>query len=286
LSPAAAAAVTLARELGLRVDEPVVLRDLTNVLVHLRPSPVVARVSVTLAGRGAQALRNELEFARMAAEAGAPVVPPAAGVPAVPHAQDGHTITFWRFVEHRRAEPADAAEVGQSLRALHEAMRDVDLRLPAFDRLDEVTAELAAMEPEDEVGTSDELRLMQRAVAAARERLLSLRFASQPLHGDAHSGNVFITDAGPLWSDLENVCLGPVEYDLACLVWRDRVHEGTAGVASAHAYGSHDQELVDALQPALGAFLAVWTTQIARRHRGPDIARILNGRLDYLRTFA
>ena len=35
------------------------------------------------------------------------------------------------------------------------------------------------------------------------------------LHGDAHLGNVFITDAGPVWSDFEAVCRGPLEWDLA-----------------------------------------------------------------------
>ena len=52
----AAVAVALAKELGIPANDAVVLSDLTNVLVHLRPSPVVARVSLTLAGRGPKAL--------------------------------------------------------------------------------------------------------------------------------------------------------------------------------------------------------------------------------------
>ena len=42
---AVAAAVAVAAEHGLRSDEPVVLRDNWHVLVHLRPLPLVARVS-------------------------------------------------------------------------------------------------------------------------------------------------------------------------------------------------------------------------------------------------
>jgi hypothetical protein len=41
---AMAAATDLAREHGLRVDDPVLLHDLFSVRVHLRPAPVVARV--------------------------------------------------------------------------------------------------------------------------------------------------------------------------------------------------------------------------------------------------
>ena len=40
-----AAAVAVAREHGLRVDEPVVLNDRFSVQVHLAPAPVVAGIS-------------------------------------------------------------------------------------------------------------------------------------------------------------------------------------------------------------------------------------------------
>ena len=42
---AVAAAVAVAAAHGVRCDEPVVLRQAWHVLVHLSPSPVVARVS-------------------------------------------------------------------------------------------------------------------------------------------------------------------------------------------------------------------------------------------------
>jgi hypothetical protein len=42
---AVAAAVAVAREHGLRVDEPVVLNDQFSVQVHLAPAPVVAGIS-------------------------------------------------------------------------------------------------------------------------------------------------------------------------------------------------------------------------------------------------
>src|SRR3712207_7320404 len=42
------AAVSLARENRLRVEEPVVLNDLISLVVHLRPAPVVARVATCM----------------------------------------------------------------------------------------------------------------------------------------------------------------------------------------------------------------------------------------------
>ncbi|WP_188190547.1 hypothetical protein [Nonomuraea sp. SYSU D8015] len=47
-----AAVVSVAEEHGVRVREPVVLKDSFNLRIHLRPAPVVARVPpVTALGR-------------------------------------------------------------------------------------------------------------------------------------------------------------------------------------------------------------------------------------------
>ena len=40
-----AAALALGRDHGIRIDEPRVLKDGSNLLVHLRPAPVVVRVA-------------------------------------------------------------------------------------------------------------------------------------------------------------------------------------------------------------------------------------------------
>ena len=45
---AVGAVVSLARENGLRVEEPVVLNDLFSLMVHLKPAPVVARVATSM----------------------------------------------------------------------------------------------------------------------------------------------------------------------------------------------------------------------------------------------
>jgi Phosphotransferase enzyme family len=46
---AVAAAVEVAREHGLRIDEPRVLKDAHNLVVHLAPAPVVVRVGTFMA---------------------------------------------------------------------------------------------------------------------------------------------------------------------------------------------------------------------------------------------
>jgi Ser/Thr protein kinase RdoA (MazF antagonist) len=46
---------------------------------------------------------------------------------------------------------------------------------------------------------------------------LALKWPRRPLHGDAHTGNVLLTPGGSRWTDFEDVCVGPTEWDLASL---------------------------------------------------------------------
>lgn len=38
------------------------------------------------------------------------------------------------------------------------------------------------------------------------------------MHGDAHAGNLIATRDGLVWIDFEDVCRGPVEWDLATMM--------------------------------------------------------------------
>ena len=257
-----AAAVAAARELGLPVDDPVLIEGAANAFVHLRPAPVLARVTMTVK-RGVDALESELAFARAAGDCVAP--------PYSDRAFEG--VTFWQLVEHRRNEPADAPAIGRSLRVLHEAVREADLDLVRFDRLDEVEGVAASLDHPDR-------QLMLEAIAAARERVAKLDLVEQPIHGDAHQRNCLLTAAGPLWADLENVCRGPVEYDLACMAWRTKVHGWDGGPDALAAYGPHDADLVEELMPILAAFLVPWNTKMIAADNP-----FLRQRIDYLKTF-
>ena len=62
--------VKVAREHGLPTSDPHVLRDLTNLIVHLRPAPVVARVQLTLGAlRGPRMGGAEMDAALFLARA-------------------------------------------------------------------------------------------------------------------------------------------------------------------------------------------------------------------------
>jgi hypothetical protein len=128
--PARAAALAVAARQGLVAEAPTVLSAGSNVLVHLRPWRVVARVmtgTVALHDDPAGWLRREVEVMRFLAPTGLAVAPSPAIDPG-PFCHDGLWLTFCALVDHRRsAELADGPEaLGRALSALHDALGGYD----------------------------------------------------------------------------------------------------------------------------------------------------------------
>jgi hypothetical protein len=98
-----AAAQAVAREHGVACDEAVPLAAGSNVLVHLKPAPIVARVmtgTAVLHVDVEQWLAREVAVAAFLAERTDLVVPPSDLLPPGPHERDGLWMTLWKFVPH------------------------------------------------------------------------------------------------------------------------------------------------------------------------------------------
>lgn len=259
------AAVAVAREHGVRCEDPVVLRDAWHVLVHLRPAPVVARVSSGRPEVSADDVVRELRVASHAARAGAPVIPPSADIDPGPHRRDGRVLTFWRFVD--ASGDLDAAAAGRGLRAIHDALADFDGELPQGHTADLRSLLASLCESED--------------TAFLRELADRRLPAGQALHGDAHLANCLQTSAGALWHDFETACRGPREFDLAALVMRERQGSDQRAGAALAAYGEHDGDLLDAALPVYAAWICA--SFMAVLPRRPELAEPLAARLAWLR---
>lgn len=204
----------VARSQGLHVDDPVILRDQLNVLVHLRPAPVVARVAGTIARvrPGTTWQERELSVAGHLARAGAPVVAPSDELEPGPYEHDGRVLSFWKYAPPE--EDIDAAAAGEALAHCHEALRSYAGSLPLLGCVTEAEALLARLAAEERIDPVTATTLLLRFQEII-PLLTELRSPVQPLHGDAHLGNVL---GGPLWNDWEDTCLGPVGWDAACLL--------------------------------------------------------------------
>jgi hypothetical protein len=224
-----AAAVRVAREQRLPGDDPEVLSSRGNVIVHLRPAPVVARVATLTAWTRRDPfswLAHEVAVAGYAAGHAGPVVAPTALADPGPHWGNGLAVSLWDWVPPSPGRPAPA-EVGAALAGLHLAAAGFPGELPVLSPLRaQISEGLDALEREE---------MLDRAVLAAlRDRhagiLAELDGRTGPtlvLHGDAHAGNLLLaggaasgtrSGSGWLWMDLEETCRGPREFDLAVLV--------------------------------------------------------------------
>ena len=237
------APVELARSLGLEVSRPVLLGEGMCSLWRLDPAPVVARVTrfahlvwpVEVVAGGVALARHLGELA----------VQPSSLVDPGPHVLDGRYVTFWSVAE---GPPASPEEAGTSLRALHERARSFAASLRSFDPRPEAVR--LTSEP---------------ALREAAERLELPELPAQPIHGDAHLGNVL---AGGRWLDFDEACSGPPEWDLACvrhrlLVFGELQSEIEAALA---AYGDHDEDAVAACDPLVVLFTATWGSSRNRDH--------------------
>ncbi|NIK56848.1 phosphotransferase [Kribbella shirazensis] len=222
------AAATAARNLGLTVDEPTVLYEGFSTVVHLKPSPVVARVPMTLPGalqepEPAVRQQRELDVVAWLVEEGLPVVPPSPLVPMKPVQQDGLSMTFWTYVDVDKAAEPDYVAATARVPELHDLLAKYPGELPWMTPLRLVGPGLNAVEAVPGLLEQEDVD-RARAEWKVLEPILTSRTGFQeafptaivqPLHGDAPAWNLITTVDGPLWADFEDVTIGPREWDFA-----------------------------------------------------------------------
>jgi hypothetical protein len=245
---AIAAAQAIAREHGVACDEAELLAGGSNVLVHLKPAPVVARVMTATA-----TLHDDVEgwLARevaVASFAGDRVVPPTDLLPPGPHERDGLWMTLWRHVAvDDAAPPPEPRELGRSLRELHAALAGFPGDLPPLSSIRDWL--LGLLDP-----SAGGLR---RRLDALSPAVFEGALPAQALHGDASLSNLLRTERGLVWNDLEDVCAGPVAWDVAGLM------SGRDAAYAEELLAGYGDPGVDDLTPFLEAhalYEVIWRT--------------------------
>ncbi|MBX3251136.1 MAG: aminoglycoside phosphotransferase family protein [Myxococcales bacterium] len=278
----------LARELGLTGASPRVIADRSNLVVHLSPHPVVARVAMaTSATRvGIEWLRREVDVTRHLDGHGVPVTRPSAVVEAGPYERDGLVISFWEL-EALVDAPLDAEAAGRRFADAHRALVGAPIELPEWGAWTEARSVLerakvsGAWTEEERARVERAFERGERVVESARARSASF----QPVHGDAHLGNVLTTARGPVWTDWEDAFIGPVEWDLATLTSRRTLFGEERDVVEALLRGYHgpwDRELAQDLGLCRNLQVIPWLAIFAERD--PSLLARMRARLEKLPT--
>jgi hypothetical protein len=204
------AAITIASRFGLSVAAPVVLSDSNNVVLWLRPAPVVAKVA---AGHHRR-LAVELAVAKHLLSQSAPIVAPADDLPQQVHYLGDWEVTFWTYQPHGGHEP-DPADLGGALCELHEALLSYRGPLPSYRDELSVVAEVLAGTGRIAALPATDRQLLVSALSHFLAELEQLDIEERPLHGSPHSGNLLVLEGAIRFLDFETACVGPLEWDLA-----------------------------------------------------------------------
>ncbi|MFD8153896.1 aminoglycoside phosphotransferase family protein [Streptomyces sp. NPDC059720] len=200
-----------ASELGLQVDDALVIHNSDRAALRLVPCDVLARVAPW--GQLADS-EFEVEVARHLADVDAPVAELERRVEPRVHVRDAFAISLWTYYQPvgTGIAPADYADV---LLRHHAALRQIDLHAPHFtDRVAVALREVNDREQSPELPDPDRA-LLSDTLSGLSTAISIDKVGDQLLHGEPHPGNLLNTRRGPLFVDLATCCRGPIEFDLA-----------------------------------------------------------------------
>jgi hypothetical protein len=216
------AAGAVAAAYGLAPDGAVVVYSGSNVIVHLRPAPVVARVmtgTVALHDDPRRWLEREVSVLEFLAPSGVAVAPSSLIAPG-PHHHDGLWMTFSAWIPNveRHTRLDDAHQLGRTLRDLHDELRPFDGDLGSLRDLHEDIERLHGQLRATAAREADAISSLQARLNASREVVFEATLPTQALHGDVSLSNLLQQPQRPIWNDFEDTFRGPVHWDLASYV--------------------------------------------------------------------
>jgi Ser/Thr protein kinase RdoA (MazF antagonist) len=276
---ALAAAGTVASACGLKLDEAVVIHSGSNVLVHFRPAPVIARVmtgTVALHDDPRKWLEREISVLEFLAPSGLAVSPSRLIAPG-PHCHDGLWMTFTEWIPEVEPGPQvqptadldDARGLGRALKDLHDELRPFEGELGGLRELrEDIERLLDQLRPAD-AQESD-------AISSLRERLDMLRtvvfgssLPAQAVHGDVSLHNLLRTPRRLVWNDFEDTFRGPVHWDVASYVSSLRIHGASERSVREmlDAYGWGDEHELAPFLVAQDVYDEIWRMYDRQRRR-------------------
>ena len=257
---------------GIKSDAPVLLKDSNNTVVHLAPSPVVAKVATsTLRKWNVSNLEHELNVAVHLAGLGAPIVPPSKELPPVVYRDEDLEVTFWQYCRGKVREEIDRHELFAAIKEFHAAFASYQGELKFFtEKYEECYSLLDTDRLSPELSMDDRLFLRQ-VCGHLRARLQTFDYECVPSHEEIHGGNVLWVNRKPLLIDFESCCLAPREIDFLSF-----------SEMNLSAYPELNKQLMELLNVFKSFCVAVWCW--SQPDRAPEVREAGEYHLGRLRS--
>lgn len=262
------AATSVLELLGIRCTGTKVLRNSSNTTILIQPASIVAKVTTTTGQVWAHVkdrLQREIALAIYLKEKGLPVISPANMISPEPHETGGLHMTFWQYVEPENTDRPNPEHLAPHLSDLHIALKSYPQPLPFMSPALTETKMALNYLTRLEVFQAKDLDFINQVWAETETALKKLSDTIQPLHGDAHPGNVIYSKGQFIWTDFEDCCSGLIAWDLACLT--QSTQDNIEPILTAYGLPVDATEL-ELCQKARHLQGVAWTACLA--HRFPD----------------
>lgn len=206
-------------DFGLTDVTPVVLSRGGNIIIHLAPHPIVARVAaLTIPDQQdhhiCKKLEQELLVASHLHEKGVPVLRPVYLAGEGVHKLDGHWMTFWEYAPPTTLPFPSPWDAVNMVNTLSLAMEQYTGQIPVLGVWNRVHQSVNRLRkhPDERI---------QHLIYKFNELDQQMHADSMllvPSHGDAHARNLLPSPRGWIWMDFEDVSWMPRYWDLASFV--------------------------------------------------------------------
>jgi hypothetical protein len=255
------AASKIAATYNIKSNEPILLKDSNNTVIHLAPSPVVAKVATsTIRKQRVSNLEHELNVALHLANLGAPIVPPNMEIPPATYWHEGLEVTFWQYCSGAIREETDYPELAAGLEQFHNAFASYRGALKPFTDDYEVCGALLDTDRLSPELSTDDRQFLRRVYEHLCASLRTFNYECVPVHTEVHSGNVLWTQTSPLLIDFESCCRGPRELDF--LSFSERNLSSWPGL---------NEQLMEVLRALRSFRVAIWCW--SQPERAPEVRK-------------
>ncbi|MBH5320426.1 phosphotransferase [Paenibacillus sp. GSMTC-2017] len=203
---------------GLTNITPNTLSEGGNLIVHLAPHPIVARIAMVRSMedgvKAFQTMNRELQVTRHLHAMGVPVLLPSDLAGIEPLDVDGTWMTLWEYIPRISIQPLRPEEDYLMVDNLSVNIQSFQGELPPLGVWEGVTKSAQRLEQQ----TDSRIKKLLKLYQSINEEMRSGTRALYPCHGDAHARNTIASQRGWLWMDFEDVSLMPVYWDKASYV--------------------------------------------------------------------